>query len=50
MKQKSNDMTEKVYFYRSPFCLSQEFLTDDDVYNLRAKIFFFLSFSKMLEI
>ena len=42
--------TEKVYFYRYPFYFLQDFLTYDDAYDLRAKIFFLLSFSKMLEI
>ena len=38
-------IAEKVYFYRYPFYFPQDFLTYDDVYDLRAKIFFFLSFS-----
>lgn len=38
-------IAEKVYFYRYPFYFPQEFLTYDDVYDLRAKIFFLLSFS-----
>ena len=38
-------IAEKVYFYKYPFYLPQEFLTYDDVYDLRAKIFFLLSFS-----
>ena len=31
-------------FYRYPFYFPQDFLTYDDVYDLRAKIFFLLSF------
>ena len=38
-------IAEKVYFYRYPFYFPQEFLTYDDAYDLRAKIFFLLSFS-----
>lgn len=38
-------IAEKVYFYRYPFYFPQDFLTYDDVYDLRAKIFFLLSFS-----
>jgi len=38
-------IAEKVYFYRYPFYLPEEFLTYDDAYDLRAKIFFLLSFS-----
>ena len=38
-------IAEKVYFYRYPFYFPQNFLTYDDVYDLRAKIFFLLSFS-----
>lgn len=38
-------IAEKVYFYRCPFHFPQDFLTYDDVYDLRAKIFFLLSFS-----
>jgi len=38
-------IAEKVYFYRYPFYFPQDFLTYDDVYDLRAKIFFILSFS-----
>ena len=38
-------IAEKVYFYKYPFYFPQEFLTYDDVYDLRAKIFFLLSFS-----
>lgn len=38
-------IAEKVYLYRYPFYFPQEFLTYDDAYDLRAKIFFFLSFS-----
>ncbi|NES79939.1 hypothetical protein [Okeania sp. SIO1H4] len=38
-------IAEKVYFYRYPFYFPQDFLTCDDVYDLRAKIFFLLSFS-----
>jgi hypothetical protein len=38
-------IAEKVYFYRYPFYFPLEFLTYDDDYDLRAKIFFILSFS-----
>lgn len=38
-------IAEKVYFYRYPFYFPQNFLTYGDVYDLRAKIFFLLSFS-----
>ena len=38
-------IAEKVYFYSYPFYFPQDFLTYDDVYDLRAKIFFLLSFS-----
>jgi len=38
-------IAEKVYFYRYPFYFREEFLTYADAYNLRAKIFFLLSFS-----
>nr|YP_010283130.1 hypothetical protein MKU15_pgp061 [Nitzschia traheaformis]ULD15894.1 hypothetical protein [Nitzschia traheaformis] len=38
-------IAEKVYFYRYPFYFPRDFLTYNDVYNLRAKIFFLLSFS-----
>ena len=38
-------IAEKVYFYRYPFYFPQDFLTYDKVYDLRAKIFFLLSFS-----
>ena len=38
-------IAEKVYFYRYHFYFPQEFLTYDDAYDLRAKIFFLLSFS-----
>lgn len=38
-------IAEKVYFYRYPFYLPEEFLTYDDTYDLKAKIFFLLSFS-----
>ena len=38
-------IAEKVYFYRYPFYLPEEFLTYDDAYDLRAKIFFLFSFS-----
>ena len=38
-------IAEKVYFYRYPFYFPQEFLTYDNAYDLRAKIFFLLSFS-----
>jgi hypothetical protein len=38
-------IAKKVYFYRYPFHFPQDFLTYDDVYDLRAKIFFLLSFS-----
>jgi hypothetical protein len=37
-------IAEKVYFYRYPFYLPEEFLTYDDAYDLRAKIFFLVSF------
>lgn len=38
-------IADKVYFYRYPFYFPHDFLTYDDVYDLRAKIFFLLSFS-----
>jgi hypothetical protein len=38
-------IAEKVYFYRYPFYLPEEFLTYDNAYDLRAKIFFLVSFS-----
>ena len=38
-------IAEKVYFYRYPFYFPQDFLTYADAYDLRAKIFFLLSFS-----
>ena len=38
-------IAEKVYLYRYSFYFPQEFLTYDDAYDLRAKIFFLLSFS-----
>lgn len=38
-------IAEKVYFYRYPFYFPQNFLTYDNAYDLRAKIFFLLSFS-----
>jgi hypothetical protein len=38
-------IAEKVYFYRYPFYFPEKFLTYDNVYDLRAKIFFLLSFS-----
>lgn len=37
-------VAEKVYFYRYPFYFPKKFLTYTDTYDLRAKIFFFLSF------
>jgi hypothetical protein len=37
-------IAEKVYFYRYPFYFPKEFLTYDDTYDLRAKMFFLLSF------
>lgn len=38
-------ISEKVYFYRYPFYFPKEFLSFNDMYDLRAKIFFLLSFS-----
>jgi hypothetical protein len=40
-------IADKVYFYRYPFYFPKEFLTYDDTYDLRVKIFFLLSFSKI---
>jgi hypothetical protein len=37
-------VSEKVYLYRYPFYFPEEFLSSIDTYDLRAKIFFFLSF------
>ena len=38
-------ISEKVYLYRYPFYFPEEFLTYENAYDLRSKIFFFLSFS-----
>ena len=38
-------IADKVYFYRYFFYFPKEFLTYDDTYDLRVKIFFLLSFS-----
>ena len=38
-------IAEKVYFYRYPFYFPEKFLTYDDTYDSRVKIFFLLSFS-----
>ena len=38
-------ISEKVYFYRYSFYFPKEFLTYENAYDLRAKIFFLLSFS-----
>ena len=38
-------ISEKVYLYRYPFYFPEEFLTYENSYDLRAKIFFLLSFS-----
>ena len=38
-------ISEKVYLYRYPFYFPKEFLSSNDIYDLRAKIFFLLSFS-----
>ena len=38
-------ISEKVYLYRYPFYFPEVFLTYSDAYDLRAKIFFLLSFS-----
>jgi len=38
-------IVDKVYSYRYPFYFPHDFLTYDDVYALRARIFFLLPFS-----
>jgi hypothetical protein len=38
-------IANKVYLYRYPFYFPKQFLTYDDTYDLRVKIFFLLSFS-----
>lgn len=40
-------ISEKVYLYRYPFYFPKEFLSSNDIYELRAKIFFLLSFSTL---
>ena len=38
-------ISEKVYLYRYPFYLPKEFLTYENIHDLRAKICFLLLFS-----